>query len=719
MIASLGIAAAAALAALPMGAGAVTPPPPPPPHPPPVPVAVTAAPGKADAVSRALGASALRVVRRDGRFMQVTASPDRIVALRALPGVAAAHAASTSASDQDPDDLGGAVPSSGRVRSEGFERIGADAIQPLAANGRGLVIAVLDLGFGASRIPGLQARRELPPASRLQSRSFDPVWGLAGRNAYGNTTNHGELVAQTVYDYAPAARYLFVNYHTEQDFQAAVEWLIQQRPDVVVHSNSFLEGPFDGSGAAAQAVDRAAAAGIAWVNSAGNYAERHWEGEWADQDADGVMDWPGMPGWTFPRDPGMPITFALSWEQAEGAEATDLDLVLEKLTPSGEWAEVAASRDRQSDGARPAERFTGVSSGDGGEFRLRVVLAAGPPPPGSLTLFSREVGMAALGDPAPSSIPTPGDADGSITVGAVDWANNSLKAYSSNGPTDDGRMKPDITAPTNTRVLTATGARSIGGTSNAAPNAAGAIALLIGARRLAGAPLDVTALGDVLAAQALDLGAPGPDNRFGAGRVRVDVDPPEIRMTKAPRRLVTKLPVRIAATVDDASRLVGWSVLVDGRTVVRRRGESAPRAGLGRRRLPDGRHVIQVRATDWPGNIGVRSIPILVDTRAPRVRSLRIERVGVERASVSPGPTGARPARAMLVVSDVSASRITIHLKNAVTGRVIRRTVRTRGTARRVIPLGSIPRGRYIARIRASDSAGHVRTTTRVVRLRR
>jgi hypothetical protein len=702
-------ATAAVLAVLPALAGASGP----------VPVSVTAAPGQADAVARALGASALRIVRREGRHMQVTASPDRVDNLRALPGVAAAHVAATAAPEQDPDEPGGAVAASGAVRSEGFERMGADAIQPLAAAGRGVVIAILDLGFGASRIPLLQARRELPPANRLQSQSFDPVWGLAGRNAYGNATNHGELVAQTVFDYAPAARYLFVNYHTEQDFQAAVGWLIQQRPDVVVHSNSFLEGPFDGSGSAAQAVDRAAAAGIAWVNSAGNYAERHWEGEWADLDADGVMDWPGAPGWTFARDPGAPITFALSWEQAEGAEATDLDLVLEKRTASGEWAEVAASRDRQSDGARPAERFTGVSSGDGGEFRLRVILAAGPPPEGRLTLFSREVGLEALGDPAPGSIPTPGDAEGSITVGAVDWTNNSLKAYSSNGPTDDGRMKPDITAPTNTRVLTATGARSIGGTSNAAPNAAGAIALLIGARRLAGAPLDLGSLGDVLAAQALDLGAPGPDNQFGAGRVRVDVDPPEIRMARPPGRLVRKLPLRLEATVEDASRLVRWSVVVDGRTVVRRPGESSPRALLGRARLPDGPHVIEVRVADWPGNVGVRTMPVLVDTRAPRVRSLRLERVGVERASAARGPVGTRPARALLDVSDVSASRVSVVLTHASSGAVVRRIVRVRGSARRAIPLGSLPGGRYVAVIRASDAAGHVRTTTRMVRLRR
>ena len=230
----------------------------------PVPITITASPGSTDAVARALGASSLRVVRRDGRDLQVTASPDRLGGLRAIPGVAAVRAAGGGMAETDPDDPGAAVAASGAVRSEGFERVGADALQALAGDGAGVTIAVLDLGFGSARIPSLQAKRELPPSARLETRSFDATWGLAGRNAYGNATNHGELVAQTVFDYAPAAQYVFVNYHTEQDFQAAVEWLIQRRPDVVVHSNSFIEGPFDGSGAAAQAVDRAAAAGIAW-----------------------------------------------------------------------------------------------------------------------------------------------------------------------------------------------------------------------------------------------------------------------------------------------------------------------------------------------------------------------------------------------------------------------------------------------------------------------
>ena len=681
-----------------------------------VPITITARPGQTDAVARGLGTSGLRVVRRHGRELQVIASPDRIPAIRGLPGVAAARSAPGGNGEGDPGSLGPAVKTRAPVRSEGFERVGADALQSLARDGRGVTIAVLDLGFGTTGIPAMQARRELPPTARLETRSFDAVWGLAGRNAYGNTTNHGELVAQTVYDYAPAARYVFVNYHTEQDFQAAVDWLIQRRPDVVVHSNSFLEGPFDGTGPAAQAVDRAADAGIAWVNSAGNYGDRHWEGEWADADKDDVLDWPTTPGWTFTVAPGKPITFALSWDQAEGAEESDLDLVLEKRTAGGGWGEVAASRDSQVDGARPAERMTGVPSGDGGEFRLRVVHAAGPEPSGRLTLFSREVTMKELGDPGPGSIPTPGDADGSITVGAVAWSTNSLRAYSSRGPTDDGRMKPDIVAPTNTSVRRGTSRRAVGGTSISAPNAAGAIALIIGSRRRLGTPIDLAGLGDLLATDALDLGPAGPDDMFGAGRVRVDVDPPQIFLTARIPRVVSSLPVRVKGRIEDASRLALWTIDIDGRRAMLKHGTTPLSVALGRRRLRDGRRTLVVRAKDWAGNTSSRRVRVLVDTRAPRIRLFRVERVGSGTARRAAGGS-VRPVRAVLVAQDVSASVLRIAVV-AADGSEVRRRVRFRGTARRRIPLGALAAGRYTVTITASDAAGHERITTRTVRIR-
>ena len=40
-------------------------------------------------------------------------------------------------------------------------------------------------------------------------------------------------------------------------------------------------------------MNQAAAAGVLWVNSAGNYRTRHWEGAWTDADGDGNLDVPG------------------------------------------------------------------------------------------------------------------------------------------------------------------------------------------------------------------------------------------------------------------------------------------------------------------------------------------------------------------------------------------------------------------------------------------
>jgi len=684
----------------------------------PVPVSITASPGQVQVVRRALGASALRVVRRRGRELQVVVAPSRVAALRALPGVAAAGIAPSSYADADPEDPGAAVPGlrvGTPVISEGVERVGADALRPLAGNGAGVTIAILDLGFGGPHLPVAQAAGELPPTARLETRTFDAAYGLTGRNAYGNLTNHGELVAQTVYDYAPKATYIFVNYHTEQDFQAAVAWLIQRHPDVVVHSNSFLEGPFDGTGDAAQAVDRAAASGIAWVNSAGNYAEKHWEGPWNDASQDGTLDWP-IDGWTFDLGANSPITFALSWNQDAGVEVSDVNLVLERLD-GATWTEVAASRDDQVAGARSSERITNVLSPVAGTFRLRAVLASGPPPGGDLTLFSREVTLDRLGDPGPGSVPTPGDAEGSITVGGVDWRSDALKAYSSRGPTDDGRIKPDVVAPTGTRVLTATGPKSVGGTSNAAPNAGGALALLIGARRAAGVPLNPGTAKALLMGDALDLGDLGIDPQFGAGRVRVDVDPPAVTLATTTRsamraRFVTA-PLRVSATAQDASRQLSWAVLVDGQAVVRRNGETPPSVVIGRSRLPDGPHEVEVEVVDWVGNRGSSRTMVSIDSRRPRVRGLRLVHLA---PSVGQAPAvGGR--RVTVDVRDYGQVRLDLVLDRL--GRQIRRTVTAPANGQVTIPLGAVPSGRYAATLTATDRAGHITTARRILAVTR
>lgn len=328
-------------------------------------VEITAREGRQAAVARALGQGAVRVERRRGHTFQATMSPARARAMRRVPGVAQVTGASVAFGDEGP------------VVSQGLRRTGGAALAAEGASGRGLVIAILDLGFGRN-IGALQADGELPAPANVEFASFDAANGLEGRNAYGNATNHGELVAQTVFDYAPSARYLFVNYRTDQDFLAAVDWLVTRRPDIVVHSNSFIEGPFDGTSPGARAVDRAAEAGILWFNSAGNYQRRMWSGAWLDGDGDGAQDFPGAGSGVFYRGAGSPITFALTWRSPDGA-VSDLDLVLERRADDGSaWIPVVRSADRQTTGGWASERFTGYLPAADGFFRVRIARASGP-----------------------------------------------------------------------------------------------------------------------------------------------------------------------------------------------------------------------------------------------------------------------------------------------------------------------------------------------------
>jgi hypothetical protein len=675
-------------------------------------ITVLAQEGRAAVAAAQLRKGALRVVRRRGRQLEVVASPRRVPALARLPGVASAGEAPVALADE--------------VTSEGLARTGAGAVLEAAGGGQGLTIAILDLGFG-SAIAARQAAGELPPPSRLELVAFDPVSGIRGTNAYGNPTNHGELVAQTVYDYAPRARYVFVSYHTQADFLAATDWLVARRPDIVVHSNSFIEGSFDGTGPEARAVDRAAAAGILWFNSAGNYALNHWSGPWSDADGDGALDLGN--GGAFVRAAGSPITFALSWATPPGGAPPDLDLVLDQRLEDGTWTAVRSSTDAQAAGAPPSERIVGYVAPVSSEYRIRVVRAGGPDPVGPLTIFSREIPLAGFGGSPRASIPTPGDAAGSVTVGAVDWRGNLLKAYSSQGPTLDGRLKPDLVAPTNTRVLGPSGPRAVGGTSIAAPNAAGVAAVLLAAQRRAGIPVDAALLRASLASTALDLGEAGPDHSFGAGRVRAEIDPPELSLTEPIQGTPLRGVVRVRPRIDDASPLARWTVVVDGVRVAERRGRAGT-VRLDTRALADGAHAITLQALDLPGNAVDATYPFAVDNTRPLLRLRRVElsrrdgrggRTASERARGRQG-TPRRPLRtirAVVLARDAGRRPMRLALEVRSGGRIlVRRALVLRSTLARRVSAGRLPRGRYRLELTLVDAAGNVARAQRVLVVR-
>ena len=126
------------------------------------------------------------------------------------------------------------------------------------------------------------------------------------------------------------------------------------------------------------------------------------------------------------------------------------------------------------------------------------------------------VTAAGNGGPAFRTLVTPGDAKSVITAGAEDSAGN-IASFSSRGPTADGRLKPDLTAP-GVLVCTVTGTGTLGrlnGTSFATPILAASAALVKQLQPSLG-PL---ALRAALRRYASNTGA--PDSTRGWGRPNV------------------------------------------------------------------------------------------------------------------------------------------------------------------------------------------------------
>lgn len=658
---------------------------------------VATAAGEQDRVAGALRARGVRVARRSARGLQVVVRDRRQRGtILATPGVVRLAAA--------PAAFGDATTGEGPIAT------GAQALADVANGGAGVRIAVIDMGFGTQLAAG-QARGDLPPARRLSLHSFDAAGGLAGANAYGGTTDHGDVVAQAVYDFAPRATYLFVNYHTVDDFIAATDWIATQHVDIVVHANNFLDGPFDGTSPAARAVDRAAAAGTLWVNSAGNYGQKAWHGAWHDVDGDGYHDWSAP--WTITRTGDAAITFHSGWTNPVGAQVSDIDMVIERLQADGSWAVVARGGERQRDGAAPLERVSGFRPG-AGTYRMRLQLVAGPPPGGELTLYSREdnIPAALLGQSwSPRSTPTPADAAGAIAVAAVDWRSGNLMPYSSRGPTLDGRRKPDLTGPTGTRVFRRGGELPTGGTSISAPNVAGAAAVLLSSARAAGQRPGAAELRALLERDAADLGPPGPDTDFGVGRVRLDTQAPVLHSLVRVPREPTRGVVTLRVHGGDETGLLNWRLFIDGQNVAR-----APQTGevvtslVRTNRFPDGRHEVWLRVSDPIGNASTRSWTMVFDNTAPRLAA----------SVVVAGPTDApkRRLEVTLQASDAVALRVPAVIRvTTPTGRAVarRRAVLVGGQAT-TLTTRALPAGRYRVDVVARDDAGNERT--RRVRVR-
>lgn len=462
-----------------------------------VPVTIEATPGAVKVVEVAAAAVGGEITTRSGDFLDARIPLPALSALAKLPAVRAIE----HTDRQGPSNA---------INSHGVSLTNAWTWHRAGYTGAGVKVAIVDGGFaGYQNLLG----GELPATVDTSCSQNTPI------DADPND-NHGRLVAEVVHDVAPDATLFLVNQNTDTQFDNAVNCLIAKGVHVINYSvNWYYDGPGDGTGRINEIVNKAANAGITFVNSAGNFGDRHWSGNWLDADADGWLEFSG--GSETQRltvNAGDRIELALRWADSWQAACNDYDLYLAQGTESNY---VARALDWQyctngATGMRPKENILWIPA-SGGTFFVKVFRYSGTGAP-RLDLVSRNhVPSTVVAD---GSIVQPADnrSTGFLSVGAVNQVGyTALATDSSRGPTTDGRIKPDLAAPTG--VSTSSG--SFVGTSAAAPHVAGAAALV----KQMNPTMTGSQVADFLRGRTQDLGVAGPDNSFGRGRLQLDLRP--------------------------------------------------------------------------------------------------------------------------------------------------------------------------------------------------
>ena len=571
-------------------------------------VSVEAGSARAGALSRvrrSIAACGGRVLAVYDRFVSARVPVRALTGLAAAPGVCAVRA---------PDPV---VPD---AVSEGVGDMAAGVWAAAGFDGSGVKVGIVDVGF-----KGYQGL--------LGTERPDTVttWGRGSGGAEGgaDTETHGTSVAEVIHDVAPGAQLYFARPRGVEEFGLAVDWLRDQGVQVINQSMSRLGWGNSGTGPVNEIVSAAVSGGIFWANSAGNYRRAHWSGDFRDPDEDGLLDYDGVAGHdtnTFYRRAGSDISGNLWWDDSWTGASQDYDLWLMSWDGS-RWVSLDSSQNEQAglQGQRPFESVY-VASAPSSTYYAWVVQRAGATRTDvDFDLLCPDIYLDSDTDTRPHyfvherSLGSPADnpSAGFVAVAAVLRGPAFAAAdYSSQGPTRDGRVVPEISGPTCvTNVSDPT--PPFAGTSAASPHVAGIAAIL----RQAYPSCSPAEVEDLIRADAVDLGVAGLDSIFGWGRILLPAVPQD---TTPPTTVAWPATARrgqsavLGYEVDDAGFSAGpATVSIEVRNsrgrVVKRFG---PFAGNKmcvyyelefRCTLAKGTYRFAVQATDPAGNTSVRA----------------------------------------------------------------------------------------------------------------
>lgn len=422
----------------------------------------------------------------------------------------------------------------GTIISEGDFVIRArDLRRIVGLAGRGVRVGVISDGVRGLALS--QSRGELPSVNYLDCNvvpGTDPT----------RTGAEGTAMLEIIHDLAPEAELWFGHFAmgTPLDFNAAVNCLAE-RVDIIVDDISWINvGPYDGTSLVsvntALALNSSGNPLRAYMTAVGNLARSHYQEKFSSCGSEGVHQFTATAR-TVDRDgigpscsnpilvaPRTTLKVFVQWNEPFGGACDDYDAY---LFPHGSLEILAYSENPQTCTQNPTEQLIWHNGSEAPAVVDLLILSRGA--------NVREFDIFFIGGSPnfytpPSSVPNQADARGGVlAVGAInvfDPTNRELSPESGRGPTNDGRLKPDITATDGVRVSGSGGFYPrFFGTSAAAPHVAGVAALLLECRadllRQGGPDEDSAvereALREALLLTAQDLGPPGQDNGYGHG----------------------------------------------------------------------------------------------------------------------------------------------------------------------------------------------------------
>jgi subtilisin family serine protease len=394
----------------------------------------------------------------------------------------------------------------------------ASALHAKGITGKGTKVAIIDGGFAG--LAERQASGDLP--TNVVTKDL-----CDGQFATGE--DHGTAVAEIVHEMAPAAQLYLICFAGDVASLAAAEaYAKSQGVQIVNFSVEYFNigrGTDDATDPIDAIVADARANGILWVNSAGNDALTHWSGTFVDSNGNGYLDYSSSPldeGNTFTWPAGLEVCGFLKWDEWPVAKS-DFDLVLFQSSNG----QIIASSTGVQDGSQPPTEQICVTNLSGATMEAAWgIVGSHVTTSPRLDFFSTPIPPPYLQfQTPPGSVGDPASSPSAFAVGAVCWQNNVLEPYSSQGPTVDGRLKPDISGHDSVSSATfgpfvSACPSGFAGTSASTPEVAGAAALV----KQAEPGFTAAQIESFLEKSATDLGASGPDDQTGAGALRLPTD---------------------------------------------------------------------------------------------------------------------------------------------------------------------------------------------------